>query len=97
MLRSTSTRKPWIIVEGADDRYRSLTIGKVILETLRRRLDAPETGPVDEPLPPMLTSIDGLQILQTLDMSRNITKKRYAEELETLQGRLNLLSRHQDF
>lgn len=98
MLRTTSTpESPWTIVEGVDEHYRSLTIGKAILEALRSRLDAPETPPVDEPLPPMFTSIDGLQILQTLNMTRKIQKKRYDEELETLQGRLNLLSRHKDF
>lgn len=98
MLRNTSTpESPWIIVEGADDRYRSLTIGKVLLDALRQRLDAPETPSVDEPLPPMLTSLDGLNILQTLDMTSKIQKKKYDEELEELQGRLNLLSRHKEF
>ncbi|CAH2030111.1 polyphosphate:AMP phosphotransferase [Trichlorobacter ammonificans] len=98
MLRTTSTPKaPWNIVEGADERYRSLTIGRAILEALRRRLDAPAAPAADEPLPPLLTSIDGLQILQTLDMTKKIAKKRYDEELEALQGRLNLLSRHKNF
>ena len=98
MLRSTSTpAAPWIIVEGADERYRSLTIGKAIGEALRRRLDAPPTQHGEEPLPPLLTSIDGLQILQTLDLRKKVAKKRYDEELELLQGRLNLLSRHKHF
>lgn len=98
MLRSTSTPEaPWTIVEGADDRYRSLSIGKAINDALRRRLDAPETPPVNEPLPPLFSSIDGLQILQTLDMTKKIIKKKYDDELETLQGRLNLLTRHKDF
>ena len=40
VLRHTSTAEaPWIVIEGADDRYRSLTVGKVILEALRKRLD----------------------------------------------------------
>ncbi|SKA20216.1 polyphosphate:AMP phosphotransferase [Trichlorobacter thiogenes] len=98
MLRSTSTPEaPWTIVEGADDRYRSLSIGKAINDALRRRLDAPETPQASEPLPPLFSSIDGLQILQTLDMTKKIIKKKYDDELETLQGRLNLLTRHKDF
>lgn len=98
MLRSTSTPEaPWIIVEGADDRYRSLSIGKAIFEALRRRLDTPDAPRVDEPLPPLFSSIDGLQILQTLDMTKKIIKKKYDDELEILQGRLNLLSRHKNF
>ena len=98
MLRSTSTPEaPWIIVEGADEHYRSLSIGKALLEALRRRLDAPEAPKVDEPIPPLFSSIDGLQILQTLDMDKRVPKKKYDDELELLQGRLNLLSRHKDF
>ncbi len=98
MLRTTSTPEaPWIIVEGSDDRYRSLSIGKAILDALRRRLDAPEALKSEEPLPPLFSSIDGLQILQTLDMNKKIAKKKYDDELETLQGRLNLLTRHKDF
>lgn len=98
MLRSTSTPEaPWTIVEGADERYRSLTIGKVILEAVRRRLDAPDPPRIEEPLPPMLTAIDGLQILQTLDLTKKLSKKSYTDELEILQGRLNQLSRHKNF
>ncbi len=97
MLRTTSTPEaPWIIVEGSDERYRSLTIAKSILEAMRRRLDSPEVSH-EEPLPPMLTSIDGLQILQTLNLKKAVAKSKYEEELETLQGRLNMLSRHKDF
>ena len=41
VIRHTSTAEaPWIIVEGEDARYRSLTVGKVILEAIRKRLDA---------------------------------------------------------
>ena len=29
---------PWIIVEGTDDRYRSLTVGKIMLDALQKRL-----------------------------------------------------------
>lgn len=98
MLRTTSTPEaPWIIVEGSDDRYRSLSIGKAILDALRRRLDAPESPKSEEPLPPLFSAIDGLQILQTLDMTKKVLKKKYDDELETLQGRLNLLTRHKNF
>jgi AMP-polyphosphate phosphotransferase len=98
MLRTTSTPEaPWIIVEGSDDRYRSLSIGKAILDAMRRRLDAPEGPKSEEPLPPLFSSIDGLQILQTLTMTKKIAKNKYDDELETLQGRLNRLTRHKNF
>ena len=49
-LRRTSTGvAPWHVVEGLDARYRSLTSGKVVLHTLRARLDAPKTAPTASP------------------------------------------------
>ncbi len=98
MLRNTSTpESPWVIIEGGDEQYRSLSIGKAIHEALRRRLDAVEQHNIEEPIPPLFTSIDGLHILQTLDMTKSVSKKKYDDELEILQGRLNLLSRHKNF
>jgi polyphosphate:AMP phosphotransferase len=99
MLRATSTAdSPWLIVEGTDARYRYLTIGKAILQSLRQRLDAPEVKSPEEPFPPVTVAIDGLRILDTLDLSKKKTKKAdYGKELEKWQGKLNLLSRHTDF
>ena len=98
MLRSTSTAEsPWVIVEGTDPRYRYMTIGKAILSSLRQRLDAPEPPRHEEPIPPMLPAIDDLLILRTLDLKKRLKKEEYEEELEKYQGRLNLLTRDEDF
>lgn len=98
MLRSTSTAEsPWIIVEGTDPRYRYLTIGKAVLGALRQRLDTPEPPRHDEPIPPMLPAIDDLLLLKTLDLKKKISKGDYQDELEKYQGRLNLLTRSEDF
>ncbi|NVN92872.1 MAG: polyphosphate:AMP phosphotransferase [Desulfuromonadales bacterium] len=98
MLRSTSTAEaPWIIVEGTDPRYRYLTIGKALLSSIRQRLGALETPVPHEALPPILPSIDNLLILQTLDLTKKLKKNVYLDQLEYHQGKLNLLTRHEDF
>jgi len=98
MLRVTSTADaPWLIVEGSDARYRTLTIGKTVLQALRQRLDAPELPPPAEPFPPVTTATDGVTLLQRLDLSHKVAKNDYAAELEKWQGKLNLLSRHPKF
>jgi polyphosphate:AMP phosphotransferase len=97
VMRQTSTAEaPWMIVEGEDERYRSLTVGKVILEALRKRLDAAE-APHDAHAPPLLPSIDKLHILKTLDLNQKLTKKKYDLDLEKYQGKLNLLTRNPKF
>lgn len=98
MLRQTSTAEsPWTIVEGADPRYRYLTIGKAVLNALRQRLDLPESPKHEEPVPPIMPTIDNVLLLKTLDLSKKIKKSDYEDELEKYQGKLNLLTRHPDF
>ena len=98
ILRHTSTGEaPWVIVEGEDDNYRHLTIGHVILQALRARLDAaPLTHPRAE-APPLLPPLDGLQLLDTLQLDQPMGKADYQRELEHWQARLNRLTRHPDF
>ena len=46
MLRETSTGDaPWYVVEGTDDRYRNLTIGKILLDAMQRILAAKDRPP----------------------------------------------------
>ncbi|MFN3398353.1 MAG: polyphosphate:AMP phosphotransferase, partial [Sulfurimicrobium sp.] len=98
VIRHTSTAEaPWFIVEGEDPRYRSLTIGKMIQEAIRRRLDADEKPPASINAPPLLPPIDQLQILKTLDLTQKLEKKEFEEELEKYQGKLALLTRHPRF
>jgi polyphosphate:AMP phosphotransferase len=94
VLRETSTAEaPWLIVEGWDTHYRSLTVGRYLREALRRFQD--ESRPVQRVnlAPPLEPSIDNVHILKRLDLGLKCPKKDYREELEKQQGRLNLLTR----
>ncbi len=97
-LRETSTGDaPWLVVEGADENYRSLTVTKHLLDALQARLaepDRPHRRIYGAPLP---TPIDNLRILDALDLSQKIAKKTYQAELEKWQGRLAKLCRSKKF
>ena len=97
VLRETSTGEaPWIVVEGEDFRYRGLTVGKILLEAMRERLDNP-VKPEQTAFPPLQASIDKLDVFDKLDLSQKLAKKVYESELEKYQGKLNLLTRHKKF
>ena len=97
-LRLTSTADaPWIVVEATDARYQKLTVGKVLLERLRARLDNPAPQAERAKAPPSITSIDGLDILRTLDLTKKLEPEEYEADVEKLQGKLNLLTRHKNF
>ncbi|OPY91768.1 MAG: thymidylate kinase [Syntrophaceae bacterium PtaU1.Bin231] len=97
-IRQTSTAEaPWVIVEGFDHCYRSLTVGNHLLQCLRQRLaDKPAERPQVK-APPMLPRIEGRDVLSSLDLTQSLTKKKYQKDLETWQGRINLLTRHPKF
>ncbi len=95
-LRETSSGDaPWIVVEGADERYRSLTVTSHIHDRLRHCLDEAaedaKRGPRKTKARPRVKN--PVTILDTLDLERSVSKKVYRKRLPELQGRLNLLSR----
>ncbi len=97
VLRMTNTPwAPWIMVEGTDDNYRSLTVGKVVLDAMKKRLA--DTRDQNYPVaPPMAPKIDSLDVLTALDLTQKIEKKAYETQLAKWQGRLSELVRHPDF
>jgi len=97
-LRHTSTgQAPWIVVEATDARYQKLTVGKVLLEQLRARLDSPPQASQMLQVPPSFVSIDGVNVIQSLDLTRKMERPDYEKQLEEYHGRLNLLTRHKRF
>jgi polyphosphate:AMP phosphotransferase len=98
-LRQTSSAEaPWTIIEGYDARYRELTLGEALLRALRQRLVIDGTPPLPAvTVPPVVPRIDGLNVLRALDLSLDLEKKEYEEQLAYWQGKLNKLSRKKGF
>ncbi len=97
-LRSTSTAgAPWTVIEATDPRYQKLAVGRILLERLRARLDGPAPAPAPVAAPPVAAGLDGRNVLRSLDLTQRLPKESYERELETWQGRLNLLTRHKAF
>lgn len=94
-LREMSTDyAPWHVIPGADPNYRHITAGRAVLSAIAS--ETPRTAALRVPVKPAKPA-DDLHLLSTLDMSKNCSKKKYDKELEDLQGRLNLASRHKKF
>jgi polyphosphate:AMP phosphotransferase len=95
-LRETSRAEaPWTIIDGSDPRYRSMTVGRIILDALRTRLadgSGSVTGVAAPPNP-----IDDRGVLRHLDLSHKLSKDKYDAQLEKYQGRLAQLIRHKRF
>jgi polyphosphate:AMP phosphotransferase len=98
LLRETSTGvAPWYVVEGADERYRNLTVGKILLDALRKTLSRQATTPGHPITPPAPSVIDNVKLIRDLDLSQKLPAKGYARELEKYQGKLARSTRHKRF
>ena len=106
ITRTSLAAAPWAIVEGADERYRSLTVATTIRDAIRKRLAEGTGGAAPAPhgsgratrrttaAPSKSRRLANQPtILSRLDMSRRVDQQRYRTKLERLQGRLNDLHR----
>ena len=92
-LRMTNTAAaPWVVVEGVDDRYRSLKVGQVLLAAMQARLGNQKTAASNTPIA-VHADTDGRNVLNALDLSLRLEDKAYKAELGQLQGRLSELAR----
>ena len=97
LRQTTSAEAPWMVIEGADRRYRSLTAGRLLLAALRERLDDKPVAHLPDRTPPLLPPIDKRNVIKALELDQPMSRDEYREQLEKWQGRLNLASRHRHF
>jgi polyphosphate:AMP phosphotransferase len=94
VLRRTGTGDaPWHIVEGADARYRQLTVAQLVLKATNQRLaqlDAEAARPPAKPDRPKPAKVN---LLNRLDLSLALGRAEYEKKMIKLQGRVARLTR----
>ena len=94
ILRRTSRDyAPWYVIEGVDAHYRSLTVGKLLLEGMQNALKLPKGKASGMNPAPLVASVDRKSLLDSLDLSQRLEKDDYEEQLITEQARLSGLMR----
>jgi len=98
-LRATDLPEvPWHFVNGTDVRGAGLTVGRVLRDSIRARLDEPKSRGVQakRSKPAPRSEVD-VSALRGLDFTRSLDDAEYEKELEDYQKRLALLSRKKRF
>jgi polyphosphate:AMP phosphotransferase len=93
VIRVTSTGHcPWLIVDGSDIKYSSITVGEHIRDRINAhiKLGHQETLPQQDKIKIVKKEIS---LLKSLDLDKKLSKAQYNKQLEKYQGRLNLLAR----
>ncbi len=93
VLTTTSTGiSPWLVVEGTDIRYSSLTVGQHVLHRIRQHIES-RNGKSETINGLSFVNINQQSLLDTLDLSLELDKKDYNDQLLHYQGKLNKLVR----
>jgi polyphosphate:AMP phosphotransferase len=106
-LRETSSGEaPWVVIDGADPNYRSLTAGRALLSALRGRLEASKQAKrakkrgargdgagVMSHASALVRSVDTAQILRGLPFEERLSKEKYETKIQKAQSRLAELAR----
>ncbi|MGZ7080406.1 MAG: polyphosphate:AMP phosphotransferase, partial [Thermoanaerobaculia bacterium] len=86
-IRLTDTEDaPWRIVEATDERYRDLTVGRIVLEVLE---NLPARSPAATP---PIADDRKETVLDRVDLSKTIALKKYERDLEELQAEMSKLA-----
>jgi AMP-polyphosphate phosphotransferase len=102
IMKTSTGLAPWKIIEGYDERYRSLTVATVIRDAIRFRLEearvqGASNGEVAAHPPGVLApdpaGLPPVTILSRLDMNKTLAKAEYDASLKRYQGKLNQLQR----
>ena len=102
IMKTSTGLAPWKIIEGYDERYRSIAVATIIRDAIRFRLD--EAGKVSigsngdasarsKPAATEVSDSPPVTILSRLDMSKTLAKSDYEADLKRYQAKLNQLQR----
>jgi len=86
---------PWYLVEATDKRYRDITVGRILLNAIEKRLgqEAPQNNEVKTTeILTAATKESEVTILDHVDLTRSLTKKSYQQQLEKYQRKLYKLA-----
>jgi polyphosphate:AMP phosphotransferase len=99
VLRESSTgMAPWYVVEGTDERYRNLTIGKILLDSLQSTLaHSAKHAPAVKAAAPAPSVIDNVKLIRDLDLTRKLTVKQFELGIARGQHKLARLTHHKRF
>ena len=89
VLRTTSTgQAPWVVVEGADWRYRNLTAARLVLDRLQAAVAKPEAPEARPQSSPLFSAAAPVNLLDRLDLTLKLERDDYRDQLAKWQGRL---------
>lgn len=95
LYRTESSAAPWRVIESTNNRYRDLTVARVICRALTERLSSPPRPELADPAPASAPSGNApspvMTVLDAVDLTARVDRSEYKARLRELQTRLRQL------
>jgi len=98
IMRTSTGRAPWHIIEGSDPNFRSLRVGELLIDALERRLDESEAEESarrsrESVITELRSRMEALRppatVLERVDLKAKLSKKDYRRRLHEAQAKLS--------
>lgn len=96
-LRKTdSGHAPWHLIEATDDRYRDISVGQILLDSMRNKLKEMENCNKKRTRKPVIKdhsdTVSHKTVLDTVNLDQKINNEKYKKQLKLYQKKLWQLS-----
>lgn len=91
--RSSRDFAPWYVIEGVDHYYRSLSVGRILLDGLQAALKTQQRRVPQPHTAPLVSSLNQKRLLDSLNLTQSLEKSLYNQLLAAEQARLASLMR----
>jgi len=86
LRRSGHAEAPWIVIESGDHHYRDVSVARHLSDLVQARLDRTRTPAPSPPRP--IAPIDGVRLLDRVDLTHRLDKAEYKQRLAAAQARI---------
>jgi AMP-polyphosphate phosphotransferase len=92
LITRTGGSSPWHLIEATDERYRNLTVGRIVLDAITERLAQEKGRKPHKPKPQVLVPAER-NVINTLDLMKSLDPEKAKNRLAELQGEIARLTR----
>ncbi len=79
---------PWHIIEATDKRYRDISVGRILLDSIKRKLEETKAGKIRKTVKTTRSKLpapDNLNVLNKIEFGKAVSDKEYRDQLKKYQ------------
>jgi polyphosphate:AMP phosphotransferase len=88
---------PWHVIPAADNHYRDIAVGTLLLDTLRRTVTPPIAAPAPLSRPKSSVELPRASVLSSLDLTKTLSRAEYDKRIKSARERITEIASAKGF